>query len=305
MNIITEKSINLLRNNYSSIEGLYRDRCINKDGKLIPHFWEPTKVTKDIFSLWGTDDLLVKEEWRIDKLMSRLIAIGLNLEIPVAHYIQSGIKRELPTEDRELTIKLLKSNAADEGGHYKGFKYLQAIYGVDEEDLKEAENITSIWTSHTQEEYPLMVSQLIEVGAFLIELGLMRLFGGKSFSRISYGISNDEIRHIATSRYICRKLGYKPSKPNNKLSKTLDETLDFMLEPLKDIDTKQELGVNANKDFFIKCSKELISTGFSSPLNNLIVFFESFSPFEISNTKMYDRTSYTGDLDTLLESLEV
>lgn len=303
MNIITEKSLLLLRKEFNDIEGLYRDRCVEKNGELKPHFWEPPKPRKDPFSLWGTDDLMVKEEWNIDKLMSRLIAIGLNLELPVADFIQSGIKRDLPSDNKPLTTLLLRSNAADEARHYKGFQGLKSIYGVDQEDLEEANRITSVWESHMSIEYPLMISQLIEIGAFLIELGLMRLFGGKYVSEIAYGISTDEIRHVATARTVCSKLGYGPSKPSRRLTNTLNETLDFMLEPLTNIEAKDELGLNPNKDFLLKCSKEFVERGFSREFNNLVTYFESSSLLEMRNDYYNDREVFTGDLDTLLAEM--
>ncbi|MEI2419592.1 hypothetical protein V6O07_04915 [Arthrospira platensis SPKY2] len=302
--LITKKSLRLLRNNNNSIQSLYNERCTIKDGLLKPHFWKPINVSKDPFSLWGTDDLIIEDENKyVEDLMSRIIATGLNLELPVAEFIQCGIKTELPSENVDTTIKLLKSNACDEGSHYKGFKLLQSNYYVNPKHLDEAYNITNQWTSFMNKEYPLMISQLIEVGVFLITLGIMRLLGGKSFAKIAYGISEDEVRHIATSRTICHKLNYDPSRPPNSILPLVNQTLDFILEPINKIDLKEYIGFELNKDFFIKCSQDLISTGFSYDLNDLVTYSESFSPFELENNAMYDRVTSNEDLDELLKEL--
>lgn len=302
--LITKKSLKLLRNNNNSIQSLYNERCTIKDGLLKPHFWKPINVSKDPFTLWGTDDLILEDvSGDIEDLMSRVISIGLNLELPVAEFIQCGIKTELPSEERDTTIKLLKSNACDEGAHYKGFKLLQSNYYVNPEHLEESSKITGHWTSFMYKEYPLMVSQLIEVGVFLITLGIMRLLGGKSFSKIAYGISEDEVRHIATSRSICHKLKYNPSNPPNSLLPVVKETLDFILDPLERINIKDYIGFDLKKDFFIGCSNELINTGFSYELNDLVTYSESFSPFELENNSMYDRVTSDKNLDELLNEL--
>src|SRR4028118_352459 len=102
------------------LRSLYQSRCkINEDGKPVPTFWQPTRLEADPMCVYGDRRNPTSLEWQ--GVVQRIIALALDLEVEVGGYVLQGLAKELPKADDSL-IPLLKSNAADESRHFRGFQ---------------------------------------------------------------------------------------------------------------------------------------------------------------------------------------
>lgn len=246
---------------YSS---LLESRLNYRKGKARGYEWAAMKMPKTP---------LVQQTHGVPETISKIIALGLKLELEVGQWVAEVTKSELNISD--VAKELLLSNVGDEVVHYKAFSYAAEDYMLDKH-LLEADAIFKEW--NTDDIHPIHKACYSERGVFLVSLAVMRIFGGESLSMLAGNVSRDEFRHVATNSGVLADIGHDFHEvyPINRL---VDDTLDWMLS---------DLTVNGlDKDFFIEQSHELISNGYAPELDDLTNMGEDISSFESPNYLLY------------------
>jgi hypothetical protein len=270
-----------------TIEQLYLDRCyLTDEGKPVPHFWSPNPIKKVSYTLYGDDTSPVLEEWGVSPVIEKVLALGLRLEIPVGEFVNAAAKKDLP--DDPFVKRLLTSNVSDEARHYEGFNSACRNYGVGSRFIQEAQEIEARWKEAVSTCHPLEVAQVLEVGIFLVTLGILRIAGGKELATMAARISEDESRHTVSNRTVLYMMGIDPTNPPKRLRSLTYETLDWVLDGL-DI-SEEDVGEQFNKDFCIRASDELIETGRAVDYDSVIFLSDHFLPFECRNIDLYSRS---------------
>lgn len=269
-----------------SIRDLYLSRClISPEGTPVPTFWTPQVVDYYPICLYSSVDR--EADPQALKLVQRLITLALKLEVEVGTMVLQGLKRELPKADPEL-LPLLKSNAADEGRHYKGFKFASDTYGT--VDCPKLDSLVKDWLTlgDSDSTHPVHIAGLLEVSVFLISLGLLRIVGSPSLSRLAMAVAEDEFRHVQTNQAVSSGLGFwsTPSKPTQDL---IDATLEWMWgEGVTGV--PQGLSLPHLKQY----SRELVADLASPQFDNLTWYSFHHLPFELPNEYMYAQRDTDG-----------
>lgn len=261
---------------------------LSDDGKLVPHFWRPEPMVKKPYTLFADDTMLVDESWNIDKVIQKIISLGLFLEMPVGEWVLEGRKRELSNLPKEA-LTLLQTNISDETAHDKGFKFAAKAYPVSSEIMNEASVIAEAWLSN--KEHPLQKACFAETGVFLISLGVMRLVGGESLCSMAEQIARDESRHVSTNRGVLNALGMSVNVPPTSISNLVTDTLDWFLDGFSVPGDDIAEDFDFNKDFLMRSSASLIATGLAPAFDSVLNFQVHTLPFEVGNAKVYSRTT--------------
>ena len=264
----------------TTYQSLYQSRC-DREGN--PHYWNPQPLERHPFTLFGDDDDVCNESWGVERTISRILSLGLHLELPVGQWVYDARKSELDVPD--IARQLLKSNIKDEHAHDRGFRLAAEAYPLLDGDYDEAGAIANEWLSNT--EHPLAKAAISEVGIFLVTLGVMRIVGGRSLCTFAARISHDEARHVSTNRSVLFDTGYRPDKPSPSLMKLREDTISWCMDSL-DI-PEDILGSQINVDYLIKQSTSLIETGEAPDFDDIVYMADHSLPFELSNAEMYDR----------------
>lgn len=273
-----------------SYKGLYFNRCVKKEGHMIPTFWRPPLVKREAFGFWGSNDMLVPEDWGVERLMQIIIGMGLVLELPVGEFIRDGMKGDLPTEVHDNTDyvrKLLLTNSADEARHYLGMQNAAKAYPVPQDIMEACESLKDAWVD--LKEHPIYIAGLLESGLFLVNLAIFRLLGSSDLATLGRGISSDERRHVITNRHAVKDLGMNPWSPSKPMMDLLKDSFDFMLDGFTPYDSEEILGVELTKDFLIQSGVDLITTGNAITLDRLVRTVDYTPAFETGNASLYDR----------------
>lgn len=270
----------------SPFEQLYRDRCMVIDGELKPTFWNPQPIPYEPLCLYGDEDNATEEAWNCEPAISRLIALGFELELEVGEFIREAGARDLPTDP--YLKKLLQSNVADEAKHYKGFVYAKEAFPVPEKDLLVASGLRMGWQQQAEIEHPLLVAMALEIGVFLPFLGCSRLFGGKSLASLSRKIAEDEFRHVLTNRTLLDYMGIDAWRLPVQLDHLITQTIDWAIGDLAI--PEDEVDVDFNLDFVLEASRNLITTGEARDYDDVVFIADHVLPFEVSNASQYDRS---------------
>lgn len=213
-------------------------------------------------------------------MLSRIIGLGLEMEVNVGRYVINGLKKDLPNGGPHLGL-LLRSNAADEARHELGFLEASKVYGRYSD-----EKLTTLVQDWTQEaansSNPILEAGELEVGVFLITLGLMRLVGSPGITRLAIKIAEDEYRHVQSNHAISTALGLW-GHPNLDL---IDATLEWVwgsgLPGLPDVTLS---GLK-------RYSRELLSDLNSPDFDNLTWYSFHHLPFELDNGYLYTERDY-------------
>jgi hypothetical protein len=265
---------------------LYRSRCTS-EGK--PHFWNPQPLNRVDYSLFGDEDMPVEDSWGVDEAVQKVLALGLFLELPVGEWILSLSKKEASKFDQTL-VNLLNSNVRDEAAHYKGICYCIEQYPVSERIRGEAESIANAWLTSGVD--PIESACLAETGVFLSSLAILRLAGGSELATVAEQISRDESRHVATNRGVMHLLGLNPAKPSQGVRSLVRDTVAWLSEGLHIPSDDLGESFDFNQKLLLKASGDLVETGISKELNDLLNFGVYTPPFETSNIRNYSRVDY-------------
>lgn len=267
-----------------TLQDLYASRCVtNANGTLTPHFWQPMQLRHKALCLFADENKTYKSDedtMSVLGVMQRLIALGLDLEIPVGQFVLEQTKREYPDE---LYVKdLLKSAVADEARHELGFKYAAEQYGLpDEAEIAKSSELKRKWQDLAAKYQPLSIAGTLEQEVFLVTLGLMRILGGPSLNGLAMQVAKDESRHVATNRAITSWLGVSFG---SDVTEAVDETLAFALGGFS---MKVSPSLAIDMDFCVKSSRELRDTGTARKLDTFTRAATHSMPFEISNRELY------------------
>lgn len=235
--------------------------------------WKPQPLSKTPFDL--------SEGSNISSFVSRSIALGLVLELPVGMWANEA-RKQLKNESNEFqqaALETLAKNIQDETIHYKAFKYAEQVYVPDLKDTLEASHIAAQWDAHR--ENPLMLAAVAETAIFLPSLAILRLYGGESMSTLANDISRDEYRHVATNRAILSTT----STPLHKTSKSVKELQETTLAWLIGNFNYSDLGIYF--DWISEQADLLLYTGRAEELEELTVNAEYKPPFEHTNKYAY------------------
>ena len=274
--------------NSTDFTKLYHSRCIEDSGKHKPHFWMPQAIKPTPFTLFGSSNLSVMPEWRVEKTIGKILALNLNLELPVGDFIDAATKRDLP--DLPGLKLLLKSNISDEARHYKGFEYAVEAYSVDPLDLKEAKIIAAAWNQKMEYYHPVLLATALEIKIFLVALGCLRLFGGAELARMARKISEDEFRHTKTNRSLLIELGIDGYTLPSDIEQLVSDTLYWLVCDLN----LEGKAVYSDRNFidyqFLQqASDQLMTYGYAPEFDELVFCADDAAPFEVDNAKLYDR----------------
>lgn len=269
-----------------TLKQLYLERCyLTDEGKPVPHFWAPQPIKSAPFTLYGDERSPVLEEWGVAPVIEKVLALGLELEIPVGEFVNAATKKDLPAEP--FAKKLLASNAADEARHYEGFYSAAIAYGIRAEVAAQAKAIAAQFKT-INSCHPLEPAQILEVGLFLITLGFLRLAGGKELATMAARISEDESRHTLGNRTALYLMGINPAKPPKRLISLTDQVIDWTFGNLNI--PEEEVGEKFNKDFCLRASHELIATGYAADYDSVVFVADHTLPFEVRNRDLYSRS---------------
>lgn len=265
-----------------TLTDLYTSRCVKTEKGYTPHFWKPMELKRKPLCLFGDETKTFTPETERDVLgiMRRLIALGLDLEIPVGQFVLEQTRGEYP--DAPYVKELLKSAVADEARHEQGFKFAATAYGLpDQESIDKSTALKDTWVALSNKYQPLAVAAALEQEVFLVTLGLMRILGGSSLNDLAIQIAKDESRHVATNRAISKWLGVTFDKD---IEEAVDATLDYALNGFS---LKVSPSLTVNTDFCIKSSRELRETGTAKKLDQFTRIASHRMPFELSNKALY------------------
>jgi hypothetical protein len=221
-----------------------------------------------------------EDESAVLGVMQRLIALGLDLEIPVGQFVLEQTRREYPDE---IHVKdLLKSSVSDEARHEQGFKFAAETYGKPCQDsIDKSSALRAKWAALAGKYQPLAIAGVLEQEVFLVTLGLMRILGGPVLSDLAMQVAKDESRHVAVNRAITNWLGVSFG---SDVTEAVDETLAFALG---DLNLKVSPSLRVNMDFCVSSSRELRDTGTARKLDTFTKIAVHPQPFEISNQRLY------------------
>jgi hypothetical protein len=271
----------------SPFEQLYLERCQVTESGIKPTFWNPQPIPYSEFCLYGDEDSPLENEWGCQKVISRLIALGLELELEVGEFVREAGKSDLPND--KYLKKLLQSNIADEAKHFKGFEYAREVYPVALEDLREAANFRVAWQDLAHKEHPLLIAMALEIGVFLPFLGCSRLFGGKSLATLARKIAEDEYRHVISNRTLLEYMQINSWLLPYHVTLLINNTIEWAIGDLNI--PEEEVDVDFDLDFVIRASQELITTGQAEDYDNACYTADHVLPFETSNRSQYDRSA--------------
>ena len=246
-------------------DNLLTSRLNYRNGKARGLEWKPVKMPYSP---------LEYDQEGVPETIQKIIALALELELPVGEWVSQATKQELNISN--IAKELLLSNIADETIHFKAFSYAAKDYLTESKYKKEAEIFFKEW--NTGNYHPIEKACYAEVGVFLVSLAVMRLFGGETLSTLAANISKDEMRHVATNRGVLSDMGHNFTE-YRKINNLVKETLDWMLSDLK--------VAGINKEFFIKQSSLLINQGYAPELEKLTKGADDVSPFEHPNYILY------------------
>ncbi len=273
-----------MKNSYDS---LLASRCLS-DGT--PHFWKPNPVKKEKFTLFTDDDMPVDPDTGIDKAVQKILALGLQLELPVGQWVMEARKKEL-SNIPDVARKLLATNIKDEFAHERGIRFASEAYPISADILDESVLIADRWNS--SEGHIIERAALAETGVFLVSLAILRLAGGKSLAAMAEQISRDEQRHVTTNRGICRDIGLNPMNPHSGLRTLVKDTLDWVTDGFSIRADDIGESFDFDKDFLMRSSDSLIETGKAVQLDSLLSFSTYTPPFEVANKDWYQRSDYS------------
>lgn len=235
--------------------------------------WKPQPLLSLPFDL--------EESSGIEGFVSRAIALGLMLELPVGQWVNEARKllKNSATVIQEDAMAILASNIKDETVHYKAFEYAEKAYPLSDKDISESASIFEAWDSHS--ENPLMLAALAETAIFLPSLAILRLYGGDSMSTLANDVSRDEYRHVATNRAILNIINYPLHTVSSTAKKLQEDTLAWLVGDFNYAD----LGIDF--DWLSEQADSLLYTGKAEELEELTINAEYRPPFEHTNKYSY------------------
>lgn len=171
-----------------------------------------------------------------------------HMELPVGDFINDALASDIP----DLARDLLVSNVRDEENHDLALGYIANAYGVDPQAEKEAMALRKAWVTHP--DHTVCKAMVAERAIFFVLLPFFRFNGDAGMRTVSADISRDEQIHVACNSLVCSELGLRPSNSLDKLRKA---TINWVMQPLKDVSPDKYL----SKKFWLDSSDRLMYEG--------------------------------------------
>lgn len=247
-----------------SLEKIWERRTIEKNGRRVPTFWNPQPLEGDT----GGTNL---------PLMAKLVALGLNLELPVGELVSTQLRR-VPALSEGVAGLVLKSAIADEARHHRGFLFAQEY--LESKGISVPVKQASAFAKELESlpYSPITIAGLLEVTLFLPFLALMRIEGGQPFNHLALGINTDEQRHTVVNAGISEALG--DAIPTcHRFNSIRESVLDWVTQETD------------NRELVYRASRELMDNLDSPSLNQLsqVSAVAFVAPFENANGITYGR----------------
>jgi hypothetical protein len=171
-----------------------------------------------------------------------------HMELPVGDFIIDALATDVPDMARDLLV----SNVRDEENHDLALGYIANAYGVDHKAEKEAMALRKAWITHP--DHTIFKAMVAERAIFFVLLPFFRFNGDAGMRTVSADISRDEQIHVACNSLVCSELGLRPSNSLDKLRKA---TINWVMQPLKDVSPDKYL----TKKFWLDSSDRLMYEG--------------------------------------------
>jgi hypothetical protein len=182
-----------------------------------------------------------------EEAIHRALALR-HMELPVGDFINDALATDIP----DLARDLLVSNVRDEENHDLALGYIANAYGVDPQAEKEAMALRKAWVTHP--DHTVCKAMVAERAIFFVLLPFFRFNGDAGMRTVSADISRDEQIHVACNSLVCSELGLRPSNSLDKLRKA---TINWVMQPLKDVSPDKYL----TKKFWLDSSDRLMYEG--------------------------------------------
>jgi hypothetical protein len=182
-----------------------------------------------------------------EEAIHRALALR-HMELPVGDFINDALATDIP----DLARDLLVSNVRDEENHDLALGYIANAYGVDPQAEKEAMALRKAWVTHP--DHTVCKAMVAERAIFFVLLPFFRFNGDAGMRTVSADISRDEQIHVACNSLVCSELGLRPSNSLDKLRKA---TINWVMQPLKDVSPDKYL----SKKFWLDSSDRLMYEG--------------------------------------------
>ena len=182
-----------------------------------------------------------------EEAIHRALALR-HMELPVGDFINDALASDIP----DLARDLLVSNVRDEENHDLALGYIANAYGVDPQAEKEAMALRKAWVTHP--DHTVCKAMVAERAIFFVLLPFFRFNGDAGMRTVSADISRDEQIHVACNSLVCSELGLRPSNSLDKLRKA---TINWVMQPLKDVSPDKYL----SKKFWLDSSDRLMYEG--------------------------------------------
>jgi len=182
-----------------------------------------------------------------EEAIHRALALR-HMELPVGDFINDALATDIPDMARDLLV----SNVRDEENHDLALGYIANAYGVDPQAEKEAMALRKAWVTHP--DHTVCKAMVAERAIFFVLLPFFRFNGDAGMRTVSADISRDEQIHVACNSLVCSELGLRPSNSLDKLRKA---TINWVMQPLKDVSPDKYL----SKKFWLDSSDRLMYEG--------------------------------------------
>lgn len=205
----------------------------------------------------------------LSNCLSKIIALGLNLELPVGAFLSALLERE--AEIPPYAIPGIIKNIQDEEKHFDAFQKMNYVYPARQEHLEQAHKFRKLVVSSKAQ--PLIKARDLETIVFVPVQTYLRLYGSDSIERIIMHISHDEYRHLQYGWELTDILGLGFDHEFEEIAVSISRWV------FEDI-------VNAEYDFVFWNSviNDMREFGESKTLTDIISWGVTLPLFEISNS---------------------
>ncbi len=235
----------------------------------------PSTTHRDAFTEWTAQ----KINWNVPEIehegfknieqgiadtFSRIVALGLELELPVGSFIRAAIEkiRDIPP----TAIEGMIGNIEDEEKHFLSFQRIAAKYNVKTEDKKQAALFRREAIQNKLN--PIVKTRDLETIVFLPLQGVLRFYGGQSLERLVADISHDEVRHTNYGWLLSTKFKYHRYTDFENFCTRITR---WAVQPLQTSKKWEDICI------------EIRDTGESKILSQMLNYSVHKAPFEINN----------------------
>jgi hypothetical protein len=217
----------------------------------------------------GNIEKTIIRDLNVKKCLSKIIALGLNLELPVGAFLSALLERE--KEIPPYAIPGIVKNIQDEEKHFEAFNKLSAAHPVFGEHAEQADKFRKQVVS--SKAHPLIKARDLETIVFIPVQTYLRLYGSDSIERIIMHISHDEFRHLQYGWQLTETLGLGFDDEFEKIAVNISQ---WVFEDIKEAEY--------DCHFWNSVINDMKVYGESNQLTDIISWGVTLPLFEISNS---------------------